>query len=183
MNYNFFCIYLSLHYWSLLWISLYSFILGFNLLSKNIDVVEVLLVFVFLSNDSWSWNSWFGNFVLENSPIELWFLEVSHSLIWKTITNADVYTSWWEHSIYFTEHLISIWAWTVSAENWVECSLVNNCIESSVIILQTTNIHLLEWKVWDFLLVHLLHLLDNCERDIDISDVLIAIFVHFFTES
>lgn len=70
-----------------------SFFLLLNLLSHHEDVMEVLLILILVCNYSRSGDSWLSNFMSEDSPVELWLLEVSHSLFREAIGDADVYTS------------------------------------------------------------------------------------------
>ena len=153
----------------------------FHLLSHHINVVVVLFVLVFISDHSWSWYCRLGNFMLEDCPVVVWFLEVAHSLFRQTVSNANVHASWWQYSIDLFKHKFSVRARSVSAKNWVKGSLINDSIEGSIIVLETTNVHLLERQVGDLLLVHLLHLFHYCEADVNVCYVLVPIFVHFLT--
>ena len=154
-----------------------------SLLPHHIYVVEILFVLVFVSYHSRGWDSGFGHLVLEHSPVELLLLEVAHPLLWEAVWNHDVHSSWRKYSVNLTEHLVGIGTRTVPAQDWVEGALVDDSVKGAVFILQTPHIHLFERQVRQLLLVHLLHLLDHSEGDIDVGDVLVTVLVHFLAQA
>jgi hypothetical protein len=158
-------------------------VFGFNLFPHHIDIMEILLVLFFLSYYSWGWDSWLGYLVLEMCPVELWFLEVSHSLFWKAVRYTDIYSSWREYSIDFTKHLVCIGAWTITTQDWIKCAFINDCVKGSIFVLKTSGIHLFKGEVRDLFFIHFLHLFDNSEWNINVSQMLVSIFIHFFTQS
>lgn len=164
-------------------IYLFSLILGLYLFPENIDIMKVLLVFVLIGHHCGGWYGWLCYFVLEHGPVELGLVEVTEALVRQPIAYAYVHTCGWQYSVYLTQHLISIWPWTITTENWVEGAFINDSIEGAIIILQTAYIHLFKWQIWYLFFVHFLHLLDNCEWNIYVCYVLVAVLIHLLTQS
>ena len=159
------------------------FVFRVRLLSHHIYVMEILLILIFLRNHSWSRNSRFSDLMLENSPIILLLLEISHPLFRQSIRDSNVNPSWRQHFVNFLQHLISIWPRSIPTEDGIESSLINYSVKGALFILETTDIHLFEGEVWTFFFVHFLHLFDYGEWNIDVGDVLVPIFIHFLTQS
>ena len=157
------------------------FVFSWDLLSHYIDIVEILLVFIFTRDHSWGRNGRLGYLVLENCPVVVLFLEITKSLLWQTISHTDIYPCGWKYSINFAQYLVSVGSGPISAQYWVNCTLINYCIECAIFILETSCIHLLKRQVRTLLLVQFLHLLYNSKWDVHVRNVLVAIFVHLFT--
>lgn len=116
-------------------------------------------------------------------PVKVCGLEVAYTLLWSSIGNDNIDTVRAQDSVNFRKHCSCIRARSVTTKNWIERPLVNYRVKCGIAVLQLAHIHLLidEWRV--AFLVHLRHLLDNSERDIDICNVLVTIFVHFFRKA
>jgi hypothetical protein len=83
----------------------------------------------------------------------------------------------------FTKSLVGIGARTITTKNAIKGTLVDNNIEKAIFELELTYIALLVNKRGVFLLVQLLHSLDNSEANIDVHDILEAIIEHFLGKS
>ena len=68
---------------------------------------------------------------------------VVHTLLGKTIGNADVNSGRREYTIDLRKHLVGIGARAITADNEVECALFDQGIKSAIIILQASHVHLL----------------------------------------
>lgn len=123
--------------------------------------------------------------MVQHCPIVLLLVEVVHARFLNTIGDADVDTVGREDSMNFIQHLLCIWAATVTAKNRVESSLVNNSIESLVRNLgaHLSDVHLFIGECWVLFSVKILHLFYNSEGDVNVSDVLVAFVKHFFRKS
>ena len=142
-----------------------------------------ILIIVLLSawHHSRCWDGWLGCLLSEHGPIILLLIKVPKPVLWNTVRNANVDSIWRENSMDLIQHLVTVWASIVSsAEDWVKAGLVNDRIESTILKLQALCIHLLIRHLRNLFLVVLLHLLDNCEGDVDVCDLLVAILEHLF---
>ena len=74
----------------------------------------------------------------------------------------------------FVEGLLGVGARAVTAEDGVEGALVNDGVEGLVLeVLHGAHIHLLVDQVGVLVLVSLLHLLNSCSGDVNVSDVFV----------
>lgn len=178
--------------------------------------MEVLRIGFFLCNHCWGRNSWLCHFVNVDFPVEsrlkitlgTYVSEVAFSLVWDSVTDANVHTGWSENIVDLMEHLLRVWSRTISAL-LVHLSLLPKCNRSMLyqwlhqrFPFQNTRIShlfvdlyngwsLLEEEVyleksptihvWAFFLVEFCHLFDYCIGDVNVCDVLKAFFVHFLT--
>ena len=83
----------------------------------------------------------------------------------------------------FVEHLFSVWSTSIATKDGVKCTFVNDSIKHTVFEAHLTNIHLLVSKCWVLFTVQVLHLFDDCEGDVHVCDVLVALIEHFFRKS
>jgi hypothetical protein len=82
----------------------------------------------------------------------------------------------------FVEHLLCIWATTITTQNRVESAFVDNSVESLVCYLRVhlSDVHLFVSKRGVLLTIEVLHLLNASKGNVDVRDVLIALVKHFF---
>jgi len=118
-----------------------------------------------------------------HSPVEIRALEIVHALLLHAVRDADVDTVRGKHSVDLSEHLGGVGATTITTEDRVEGTLVNDGVEATISVLKLAAIHLLVDEGGETLLVSLGHLLHNSVRDVDVAHVLVAILVHLFGET
>ena len=163
--------------------SLLLLVLVSLLLSHYEYKVEVLILLLFASCDNQRGRyCWLGHLLHEHIPVVLLPVEVTDSLFWLSVSNANVNSAWWEHSVHFVQHELSIWPGPISAEDWVEGALVDDGVERAIFELKTLAVHLLVFKLRVFVLVQILHLSVNCVRDINACNILVTIFKHLFSQ-
>ena len=85
----------------------------------------------------------------------------------------------------FVKHLLSVGAAAITAKNRVKSALVNNSVESFVRNLgaHLTYVHLFVRERRVLFAIEILHLLDDSEGDVNVSDVLVAFIKHFFRKT
>jgi len=121
--------------------------------------------------------------VVEHSPGEITLLEVLQSRVLDTVRHTDVHSVVAEHAVNLTEHLVGVRAGTVTAENGVESSLINDSLKGAVIVVHAADVHLLEGHGRILVLTEFLLALDDRHRQIDVLDVRVAIVSHLLGES
>lgn len=154
-----------------------------GLLSHDVDPVEVAVLVLLGRDHAGSRDGWLGDQVVRHSPVEVTVLEVAHPLVLHTVRDADVHAVGVEHAVDLCEHLGRVGSRAIAAEDGVEGALVDDGIKGVLAELQLPHVHLLVDERGETLLVRLSHLLDHSERDVNVSDVLVAILVHFLGET
>lgn len=143
--------------------------------------MEIFIIILFASwNNGGCGNCRLSYFLGEHSPVIVLLAEILQSVFRYSVGNTDVYTVWRKNTVNLIKHCLAVWTWIVTAENGIETSLVDDCIEDTFLTLQTAGIHLLESQLRDLFFVILLHLLDDCKRNVNVRDVLVTVLEHVF---
>ena len=145
-----------------------------------VDKMEIFVVIFFCSwNDSWSWDCWFSCFLSEHSPIVFFFVEVTKSIVWDTVSYANIYTIWRQNSMNLIQISFRIWSASITTKNWVEAGFIDNSIKWSIFILERSSIHLFENQLRNSILIVILLLLNYSKWVVNILNILETIFKHF----
>jgi len=153
------------------------------LLSHYENKVEVLILLFFSAGyDQGSRYCGFGHLLHKYIPVILLPIEVTDSLFGLSVSNANVDSAGREHSVHFVQHELSVGARAVSAEDGVESSLVNDCVEGAVLELKTFAVHLLVFQLGVLVLVQVLHLSVHGVGNVNAGNVLVTIFKHLFSQ-
>ena len=154
-----------------------------GLLAHNVDPV-IDSVLILLSTHDWLvWLHGLFDHLVGDLPLEVAASKVRHSKLIFAEGHADEDAIWFEDSMNLGEHLRSVWSSTIAAAYWVKGTFIDDAIKSTILELKLSHIHLLVGHVWDCLLILLNHLLDHGKGDINISDLLVSIFIHFFRKT
>jgi hypothetical protein len=124
-----------------------------------------------------------GYEVVRDSPVKIAVLEVVHALLLHTVGHADVHAVGGQNTVDLGEHLNCVGAGAISTEDGVEGALVDDGVESTVLVLKLAHVHLLVHERWVALLVSLSHLLHHGERDVNVVHMLVSILKHFLGET
>ena len=146
----------------------------------NVYEMEVcIFIFVSFCNDCAGVDVWFCNFWDWNisRPIEHFVVKVIQSAIWNSVCHANVNTIWLKYAMNLAKHCGRVWCRIISWQNWVKACFIKHTVKSAVFKLKFFDIHYLPYHSWSFIFVMGGHLIYNCLRNINICNILIAIFM------
>ena len=151
-------------------------------LDQHVDPSEGLVVFLLRFNDFARLNCRLRDSVHGEAPVEA--LEVAFPLLACAVSDADVDTARRQHSVDLIESELHVHLRTVTRQDAIECALINNGLVLTILNLgQLLDVGLLVGNLNSFLLVVLLHLLDDDSGGVDVRNFLVPVVSHVLRQS